>query len=571
MDSSRSLAVLTVVAVAAVATAMVDRGCASPQPVKQAPIVSEFAVEEVRRVHIARGTVPIASFAVKQGKFVADNASEGIIHASVAHDIVEVLRNLSARRTLHGEAARALRSRIGTPELFVDIEFATPPKVRLAISKGPTDGQSRDAAWPSRVWLWRTGSEAVYVIEGYIARALYRHAAELRRRRPFDAIVLGQPWRIEVSHQGGVIELSGVPPRLRRGEGSGLADFQRYRSLLRSLGELELSLFTSRATNDEPHLRIVATRADAGAPPGELSVFGACEAAETVYVVTSIGSGCVASSQVTAIVSALRAQRFDSRILAWGAESIGDIAGVRVVAAGEVRHEWTRKGAGWYAADGTALEAAKVEQWLAQVDSLVTGVRGVVVAGPSQASIDIRYESGHVATLRVIGNSPHMIQRAGESIGMALRRDSLDVLLAPAHRFRSRQLLNVEPWSLSEVVIRRGAAMERIVRGETMTEWHVRAPKGAQIRPFVVEQFRKAGRLRATSFVDRPNRVLGLAPPRYTIELSFDQLGGLDSSLQRAVRIRVGQRTRTGCYARLDAGSAFVLDPCLPETVIEAP
>ncbi len=559
MASKSTLLALTVVAAALAAVVALDTPGPGGPARSGARLLPELEQSKLEEVSIARREGPALSLVrSSDGAFAAAGHPAAVLDPVALADLEATLRLLTYRRAVSaGSREQRARRGLDPPRLTLSIALESGAEVILEI------GDRLPGA--DQYWLRRSGRDRTFLVEGYAARAMDRGLVDLRSRNPLGAKP-DEVTGVEIHANGRALVLGGKPMavHLEGVGGSVRAAPGAVRELLRRLDDLRIREFAagSGAPQAEGSLsvRVVGSR-----PAQELQVVGPCPGDdELVLATTSVGDGCVERSQTEAIAAYAGAETelFDRRLI--GA------AAPREISFATASAPWglERRGKSWFFGSPDEAKRADdvaVREWVEAVDGLVSGAGEIGALPPGGddllAGVVVAYPDGRSVRLGLRGRGRALLLRRGdEPVSWPVGAEAQTLLTAPAVRFRMRQLLSLEPYSMREAERwRDGRLVERIERGELLEEWRALVPEGGRVHLPVVAELRQAGSdLRAVRFAAAaPSAHHGLTPPRLRVEMTFDPPPVEASSEPLRHTVAIGRETKSGgCYAELDADPA---------------
>lgn len=289
MTGSRvGLAVLSLIALAlAIAVAIDHPAVAVRRSARLAPGFDPAAVTSLR---LARGDgdgdVEVAR-ADGGWRVVAPPALAGPADAAAVADVLGAIELAAAGRWVDRAAAQRAGAGLDAPRVI-----ATAGDARIAIGADAATGQ---------VWAEVPGQGRAALVEAWVARALDRDAAALRRRA---VVTTARPTGVEV-HAGGVdVLLSGAPLRVHLAGGVARVAPAAAAAVTDALASLRLETFPA-APAPEP---VGTVRVLGGAAPDELDDLGPCPGDPTRrWLGGSAGAGCVDGAAWAAALAAAAA------------------------------------------------------------------------------------------------------------------------------------------------------------------------------------------------------------------------------------------------------------------------
>ena len=625
MHSRKALLILTAVAAVLVVVVLVDSDRDVGSVVISQRIVPEIATIAARGGAVARitwqrpGQEPYAlvratgeEWSLITGQLDATGSGETTRICPLVDDdaVSEFLATMESLSYVRAFAAASVPAQFAddsaSARLVLTIDLSTGTSMELALGAAilATD----------RVWLARRDRAAdrrFYLIEGYAARAIDRRPIDLCERRimrmasqditgieihagPDEAIVSGRPPAIHAS--------AWIP-------GAGLLrmDPSAHAELVAALEAVILERLLpgeSRVPDRVPadQLAALTMRVLGSGMPAFLAELGPCESDPPDPLLrrvdSSLGQGCVPVAVLDRIRSVVaRGPELLARMLV----TRPDITEIRVMRPGQELVRFLARGSTWamqvaarpesqpddeghiQPAEPQPTEPGTVASWLAGLQNAASGTYLSLTALarpletlPVRAVIEFRedrVDAGDVdrITFQVDPVRGLVARRDDERAVMPCRPDMAGFLAAGPEAFRRRQILALEPYALTEAILRRGqTVVAHLVRGEMLDEFVARVPSGQKAIPGAVTTLRSVAHLRALAFPD-PSTADRLARllehPRLAIELVFDP-GPLDDQPVRHVLELAVPDSKT-CVARIDAARpVFLVDHALCQALL---
>lgn len=526
MHRPGSLIGLTIVALALAVVVALDR--------PDAPSVhNRRIVPEYDQAQLAAVTVTHADGHAVEVRRTADgdfDLAGGVADDEAVRALLGTIDLLSYRR--RAPAAESAERGFDTPNAVVRIELTSGARIELRVGARSGAGDL--------VWLARADRAEHYLVDGYAARHLARRVDDLRSRRVVDAdSVTG----VEIYRGDDKLVFSGTDERMSvHLDGRVRADAGVVARMVKDLRMLRIVRFADADgdADDAPlSIRVVGSGG-----VQDVGVFGAC--GENLRSVASpVGHGCVDNDRILSLTQLLddRADLVERRLF------VGRIA---AIAAGDV--DLTAAGGSWKINEAPADPDA-VGEWIDAVNRAATG-ETTAAAGQRLFDITITYAAGDPDTVHIARAGGRLLaRRAGDDRSLVLASDSVLATPPDPGRFRSRQLILMQPTSVRELISLRGTTIvEHLTRGDLIGDWNIEAGGATVVAAAARAARDELARLRAGRFLP-PGTPLS---PRVTIEVAFDPPPVGDSTEPLRHRVHVGDTTKTGgCRARLDDDEAI--------------
>jgi hypothetical protein len=439
---------------------------------------------------------------------------------AVVHDLLSAIATARADRSVPIDAVRKSAG-LETPTLVIRLDRR--PKESIEIARG--------AAVTASGQVWLGVDRRAFLVPGWVAAALDRNLASLRRRQVFPRVQING---IEIHGRGVDLVLAGVPLyRLDEGTRVRMAGPALVRLDMYLRAVVVDILRTGDTSTTELTVRVLG-----GPTPYELTVHGPCPGiAEYVLVGGSAGVGCVRSSLVDGIVAAavhLTTPAAMERALAVGGETY--VQSIQI-SGGDVL--LARRGAGWILSLGAERDDADDDAVDSFFDALATpGTPGPIPDGRPTASWTVTLDTGTVETwhwyLRA-GDAAPVVRRDEEPNAIVLSADAAAAFRKLGPPLRNLSLLVIDASTINAIRAT-GANPASLTRGQLVGEWDPAAtPEVAKIVDMLATfrglrwlEARELGAIRRTlTFsIDAPP-IPGEPATTHTIAIGAARPGGL--------------------------------------------
>lgn len=538
--SAPRLVTLTAIVVALAAAVGITGG---GRTIIERPLVAPgLSPADVSDIHIARKDEPPIAVVVqpREGShpppplYVVSPVPGPADEAAVL-DLISAVATARADRSVRIDSVPATAG-LDAPRLQVRIDRMKNASIEIAVGAAvPASGQ---------VWL-RVGDRGM-LVSAWVAAALDRDLASLRRRQVFPPVQING---IEIHGRGVDLVLAGIP-LYRLDEGT------RVRVAGGAVGRLEAHLaavIVDILRDGDTSMTDLTVRVLGGSEPYELSVHGPCPGVpEHVLVGGSAGVGCVRATIIDGVVDAaahLSTPAAMERSLAVHGDL--DIESIRA-GAGADAVVLARRGAGWVLTLGDERVDADDDAVEAFFDALrKDGTPGPLPVGAPVATWNVAFRSGAGETWRWYergGKAPLLVRRDDEPNSIIVPAETAAALRRLGPPLRNRTLLVVDA-AMVNGLRATGLHPATLARGQLVGDWVVEAPRGATATPAAQALVELLAGLRATAWLEP--RELGAVRRTLTFTIDAPPIpGGQPGAHTIAVGVaRAGQ----ACAARVDA------------------